>query len=339
MGEKMNNLILEKQHNKFMDTKSSRDKSKIIKFLTKKKNKEVKPFIKWAGGKSALLDNIRKFYPNELGGKINKYCEPFVGGGAVLFDVLSNYNIEEIYISDVNEELINVYKTINNNVEELIDLLEFIQTEYISLSTEERKKYYYQKRDEFNLYIRKEIKNMVYGSALFIFLNRTCFNGLYRVNRDGLFNVPSGTYKNPKICDKENLKNISEKLKNIKIVCDKYNKSINFIDENTLVYFDPPYKPLTETASFTSYSRYEFGDKEQSELATYFKKASEKGAVCILSNSDPKNIDESDNFFDDLYAGFNINRIKAKRRINSNASKRGNINELLITNIKGDRYD
>ncbi len=335
----MNNLILGKQHNKFIDTQSSRNKSKIIKFLAKKENNKVKPFIKWVGGKSALLEDIRQFYPKELGKKINKYCEPFIGGGALLFDILSNYDMNEIYISDVNEELINVYKTIKNDVEKLIDLLEDIQCEYIPLGIEARRKYYYNKRDDFNLYIKKEIKDTIYGSALFIFLNRTCFNGLYRVNRNGLFNVPMGSYKNPKICDRENLKNISEKLKNIKIVCDKYSKSFDFIDENTLVYFDPPYKPLTETASFTSYSKYEFGDKEQSELAAYFKKVSEKGATCILSNSDPKNIDKKNNFFDDLYAEFNINRIKSKRRINSNAAKRGNINELLITNIKGENYD
>ncbi len=142
-----------------------------------------------------------------------------------------------------------------------------------------------------------------------------------------------GAYNNPKILDKENLINISKKLKNVKVMCAKYSKSIDFIDKNTLVYFDPPYRPLTETASFTSYSKYEFTDKEQIELAEYFKKVSEKGARCILSNSDPKNTDEKDNFFDDLYKGFNINRIQSKRRINSNASKRGNISELLITNV------
>ncbi len=313
---------------------------KIIKtFGLKVDNIQVKPFIKWAGGKSALLDDIRKFYPIELGKSINKYCEPFVGGGAVFFDVLSNYNLDEIYISDVNKELVNVYKTIKTAVEELIKVLDKFQNEYISLDTEKRKEYYYDRRKEFNLYIEGKNTDKIYGSALFIFLNRTCFNGLYRVNSKGLYNVPMGAYKNPKILDEKNLINISKKLKNVKIVCAQYDKSIDFIDENTLVYFDPPYRPLSETASFNSYSKYEFADKEQIELAEYFKKVSKKGATCILSNSDPKNTDEKDNFFDDLYDGFNINRIQSKRRINSNASKRGNISELLITNIKEEYND
>ncbi len=277
-----------------------------------KDNLKLKPFIKWAGGKSALIDDIKKYFPSELGESINKYCEPFVGGGAVLFDVLSNYHLDEIYISDVNKELVNVYETVKNSVEELIEVLDEFQNEYIPLDTEKRKEYYYDRRREFNSYIEGENTDKIYGSALFIFLNRTCFNGLYRVNSKGLYNVP---------------------LKIVKIVCAEYNKSIDFIDENTLVYFDPPYRPLTETASFTSYSKYEFTDKEQTELAEYFKKLSEKGAACILSNSDPKNTDEKDNFFDDLYDGFNINRIQSKRRINSNANKRGNISELLITNL------
>ncbi|MCV3743845.1 DNA adenine methylase [Ureaplasma sp. ES3154-GEN] len=294
---------------------------------------DVKPFIKWAGGKSALLQDIRKFYPSTLGKKIDKYCEPFVGAGAVLFDVLSNYDLDKIYISDVNNELINVYKSIKSDVEKLVNILKKIQNEYIYLDTEKRKEYYYAKRDEFNKYIRKETDDIIYGSALFIFLNKTCFNGLYRVNSKGLFNVPIGSYKNPKICDEANLKNISLKLRNVNIHYAEYDKSIDFIDENTLVYFDPPYRPLTETASFTSYDKSVFGDKEQIELAEYYKKVSAKGAVCILSNSDPRNTDEEDNFFDDLYKGFHINRIQSKRRINSNASKRGNVNELLITNF------
>ncbi len=329
----MSNLVLEKTISIPVYIPKTVKSSKVTAFQLKAHNIKVKPFIKWAGGKSALLDGIRKFYPNELGKSINKYCEPFVGGGAVLFDILSNFDLDKIYISDVNEELVNVYKTIKTNVDELIQVLDKFQSEYIPLDTEKRKEYYYNKRKDFNLYIEGKNTDKIYGSALFIFINRTCFNGLYRVNSKGLYNVPMGAYKNPKILDKENLINISKKLKNVKIVCDEYDKSIDFIDENTLVYFDPPYRPLTSTASFTSYSKYEFTDKEQTELAEYFKKLSEKGARCILSNSDPKNSDEEDNFFDDLYDCFNINRIQSKRRINSDANKRGNISELLITNV------
>ncbi len=329
----MNNLVLEKARNSRVFLPKIIKKSKTIVLPLKEDDIKVKPFIKWAGGKSALLNDIRKFYPDELGKSINKYCEPFVGGGAILFDVLSNYNLDEVYISDVNKELVNVYKNIKYNVEELIKVLDKFQNEYILLDTEKRKEYYYDRRKEFNLYIEEKTPDKIYGSALFIFLNRTCFNGLYRVNSKGLYNVPMGAYKNPKILDKENLINISKKLKNVKIICAKYDKSMDFIDENTLVYFDPPYRPLTSTASFTSYSKYEFGDKEQIELAEYFKSVSEKGATCILSNSDPKNTDEKDDFFDYLYKGFNINRIQSKRRINSNANKRGNVSELLITNV------
>ncbi|QJR44460.1 Dam family site-specific DNA-(adenine-N6)-methyltransferase [Mycoplasma miroungirhinis] len=294
---------------------------------------KLKPFIKWAGGKSALLDEIRKFYPSKLGQDINKYCEPFVGAGAVLFDILNSYNLKEIYISDVNNELINVWKTIQINVEPLIFILKKMEDEYINLDDAKRKEYFYQKRKEFNKYILREINDIVYGSALFIFLNRTCFNGLYRVNKDGLFNVPIGKYKNPKICDEDNLRNISLKLKNVIISCSEYTESAYFIDQNTLVYFDPPYRPITKTASFTSYSKFKFGDKQQIELADYYTKSSNKGAMCILSNSDPKNNDNLDNFFDDLYKLFNINRISTSRKINPNPDKRKSIvTELLITN-------
>ena len=165
-----------------------------------------------------------------------------------------------------------------------------------------------------------------------IFLNRTCFNGLYRVNKKGLFNVPMGDYKNPKICDEENLINISEKLKNVDIIHGDYKKSYDFIDENTFVYFDPPYRPLNQTSSFTSYTEYTFGDKEQVEFSEYFKLLNEKGAKLLLSNSDPKNENIEDNFFDDLYKEFDISRIEASRAINSNGGKRGKITEILVNN-------
>ncbi|VWL85876.1 DNA adenine methylase [Oceanivirga miroungae] len=293
---------------------------------------EAKPFIKWAGGKSSLVGDIKKYYPDELGNEIYKYCEPFVGGGAVLFDILSNYDIKEVYISDINEELINLYKTIKNNVEDLILILKKIQDVYILSSEEERKKYYYEKRDEFNKYILKEIDDIIYGSALFIFLNRTCFNGLYRVNKSGLFNVPMGRYKNPRICDDKNLRVVSNKLQKVQIFNKKYDESIDFVDKNTFVYFDPPYRPISESSSFVSYAKDMFDDNEQINLANYFKKLSDKGAICVLSNSDPKNTSEDDNFFDELYKEFNIHRVKTNRRINSNGNKRGELSELLITN-------
>ena len=256
-------------------------------------------------------------------------------GGAVLFDILTNYDIKKAYISDVNKELINIYKVIQNKAEDLITFLKKFEEDYLPLENEERKEYYLQKREEYNNWKKKynaeNIEEM--GAALFIFLNKTCFNGLYRVNKKGEFNVPMGAYKKPLICDEENLRNISILLKNVEIICADYTKSENFIDENTLVYFDPPYRPLTETASFTSYTEFSFNDEEQIRLAEFIKTLNSKNIKVILSNSDPKNVNQDDNFFDDLYKGFNIRRIGASRMINSKGSSRGRITELLINNF------
>lgn len=290
---------------------------------------KAKPFVKWAGGKGQLLETFKEYYPKQLkDGKISRYVEPFVGGGAVLFDILQNYEINEAYIFDVNKELINVYNVIKNNVEHLILMLSKIEEKYKKLSEEERKVFYYKMRDEYNNYIEFDVKKAAY----FIFLNKTCFNGLYRVNSKGEFNVPFGDYKNPKICDAENLYNVSLVLSKVKIFCSDYKKSIDFIDEDTFVYFDPPYRPISKTSNFTSYNEISFDDNAQIELAKFYKETSETGAYLMLSNSDPKNIDENDNFFDELYKDFNIFRIKAKRYINSKADKRGNINEILVLN-------
>jgi len=302
--------------------------------LFEKDRIECKPFIKWVGGKGQLLSEINKLYPVELGKNINKYAEIFVGGGAVLFDILSKYKLDEVYISDKNLELINTYKTIKDNVDILIKSLKEMEEKYIPLDDENRKVYYYEKRQEYNnLKINIE-ENNIEKASLFIFLNKTCFNGLYRVNKKGEFNVPMGAYKNPKICNEENLKNVSIALKKVKIVYADYRESKGFIDEKTFVYIDPPYRPLNPTSSFTSYTEKDFSDKEQIELAKYINVLNKKGAKIVISNSDPKNNNTDDNFFDELYKNYNINRVKATRMLNSNASLRGAINELLITNYK-----
>ncbi|WP_339124623.1 DNA adenine methylase [Fusobacterium nucleatum] len=302
--------------------------------LFEKDRIECKPFIKWVGGKGQLLSEINKLYPVELGKNINKYAEIFVGGGAVLFDILSKYKLDEVYISDKNLELINTYKSIRDNVDILIKSLKEMEEQYIPLDNENRKDYYYKKREEYNsLKINSEVNN-IEKAVLFIFLNKTCFNGLYRVNKKGEFNVPMGAYKNPKICDKENLKNVSMALKNVKIVYADYRESEEFIDNKTFVYIDPPYRPLNITSSFTSYTENNFNDKEQIELAEYINVLNKKGVKIVISNSDPKNNNTDDNFFDELYKNYNINRVKATRMLNSNASLRGAINELLITNYK-----
>ena len=293
----------------------------------------AKPFIKWAGGKGQLLPELRKFYPSGLGVKIRKYCEPMVGAGAVLFDLLNKYDMDEVLINDTNAELINAFKEIKHNSSHLICSLENIEKEYLKLDESNRKKYYYVKREYFNTLTSNPLqKNSIERAILFIFLNKTCFNGLYRVNRNGEFNVPMGSYKKPTICDKENLLNIAEKIQKVEMISGDYTIIDSFVDQNTFIYFDPPYRPLTRTASFTAYTPDNFDDKQQIRLATYINELSKRNVKVMASNSDPKNVDENDSFFDDLYKGMNIYRLLANRSINSNGKERGKIKELLITN-------
>ncbi|MDO5028798.1 MAG: Dam family site-specific DNA-(adenine-N6)-methyltransferase [Bacillota bacterium] len=295
--------------------------------------KKIKPFLKWAGGKGQLLSEIEKFYPFE-NERITKYAEPFVGGGAVLFDILSKYKIEEVYINDINAELINTYINVRDNVDKLICILKVFQEEYIPLDTGRRKLYYLDKRSRFNeLKVKEDEVLNIEKAALMIFLNKTCFNGLYRVNKKGLFNVPMGSYKNPMICDDKNLLAVSKSLENVIIKCGDYRESGDFIDKNTFVYFDPPYRPITDTASFTAYTENSFNDEDQIKLSNFVNDMNRKGAKILLSNSDPKNTDKEDNFFENIYSSFNIKRVKASRMINRNSNSRGKIKELLISNF------
>ena len=203
------------------------------------------------------------------------------------------------------------------------------------METDDRKQYYLNKRERFNdLKVNGNETENIEKSALMIFLNKTCFNGLFRVNKKGLFNVPMGAYKNPMICDEKNLYAVSEKLKNVKIVCGDYKESENFIDDKTFVYFDPPYRPITETSSFTAYTEDLFNDDKQIELAEFVEKMNKKGARIVISNSDPKNSNTDDDFFDNIYSSHKIKRVEATRMINCNSESRGKINELLISNFK-----
>ena len=189
----------------------------------------MKPFLKWAGGKKQLLKDIEQYYP--FSNDITKYAEPFVGGGAVLFDILNKFDLEMVYISDVNAELINTYRVIRDNNEELIGLLSDTQKKYLMLETEDRKEYYLRQRERFNNLKQSAIQsNAVEKACLMIFLNKTCFNGLFRVNKKGYFNVPMGRYKNPMICDEQNLREISKKIQKVEIVCCDYRESADFID-------------------------------------------------------------------------------------------------------------
>lgn len=291
---------------------------------------ELKPFVKWVGGKGQLIDEIEKLFLAN-GKTATKYAEPMVGGGALFFSMLSKYQFEELYISDINAELINAYVAIKRDVETLIERLKEMQMTFLPLDENSRKFYYYSVRDKFNT-VKLNDGTSTEKAALFIFLNKTCFNGLYRVNRKGLFNVPMGAFKNPTICDAENLRNIHNALQNVAIVCGDYTLSKSFIDNKTFVYIDPPYRPISETSAFTSYNSDAFDDNEQIRLAKFIDEINAAGAKIVLSNSDPKNVNPEDNFFDDLYKSYRIHRVSATRMINSNAEKRGKISELLICN-------
>lgn len=292
---------------------------------------ELKPFVKWVGGKGQLIEEIEKMLPSDGEKVLTKYAEPMVGGGALFFNVLSRYQFDELYISDINPELINAYIAIKQNVEALIKRLNEMQMTFLPLDENGRKYYYYNVRDKFNT-VKLSDSTSAEKAAYFIFLNKTCFNGLYRVNRKGLFNVPIGSYKNPTICDADNLRNIHEALQNVTIVCGDYSQSQSFIDSETFVYLDPPYRPISETSAFTSYNSDAFDDNEQIRLAKFIDEINAAGAKIVLSNSDPKNVNEEDNFFDNLYKNYKINRVEASRAINSKGDKRGKINELLICN-------
>ena len=259
-------------------------------------NKVAKPFLKWAGGKTQLINDIELLLPKDLIKTNFTYIEPFVGSGAVLFWMLNNFpNMKKAVINDINADLINTYKTIASKPNELIALLDILQSEFHALEGNEdnKKCYYYQKRELYNLRSESQIAQ----SALFIFLNRTCFNGLYRVNRKNEYNVPMGGYNKPTICDKENILSVSQALQRVEILCGDYEETLNYADNNTLFYFDPPYKPLSETSSFNSYAKDDFNDNEQIRLKEFCHKLDILNHTWILSNSDVKGKDENDNFF------------------------------------------
>lgn len=293
--------------------------------------KIAKPFLKWAGGKTQLIIEIERSLPYEILDKKFTYIEPFVGSGAVLFWVLNNFpKLEKAVINDINSDLINTYRTIASKPKELISILEQLQNEFHSLENknEEKKAYYYQKRELYNR--RKEGHSE--QAALFIFLNRTCFNGLYRVNKNNGYNVPMGSYKKPTICDIENIYAVSNVLQRVEILCGDYEATLKETTPNSFFYFDPPYKPLSNTSSFNSYAKDEFNDEEQIRLRNFCSKLEKLGHKWMLSNSDVKGKDINNNFFDDIYSEFSIARVKARRSINANPEKRGELNELLITN-------
>jgi DNA adenine methylase len=284
----------------------------------------AKPFIKWAGGKGQLLADLNVFLPQELAnGNIDTYIEPFVGGGAVLFDLLQKYTVKKAVIIDLNKELINCYRCIKNDAEILIKQLQNLATEYDKLDVLKRSEFYLSVRERYNeIHLNGKFD---YEKAVdFIFLNKTCFNGLYRVNSKGEFNVPFGKYKNPFNFDSDNLRLVHKLLQNVEIFYGDYSGCEQFIDDKTLIYFDPPYR-----CQFTKYQKNGFDDNEQIKLAEFIKKL---GCKIMLSNSD-------DDFFYKLYNGFDIQKLFAKRMINCQADKRGDTTEIVARNYKGGKND
>jgi DNA adenine methylase len=292
---------------------------------------QAKPFLKWAGGKTQLINDIEKALPSDFKSRNYTYVEPFVGSGAVLFWILNKYpNIEHAIINDINTDLMTTYRVIAQNPKELIEMLQQFEYEFHALphQSEQKKLYYYEKRAAFNA----RLTDLTTQAALFIFLNRTCFNGLFRVNKSNAFNVPMGDYKKPTICDEANILAVSEVLQRVEMLNGDYQATLDRVNGNALFYFDPPYKPLSKTSSFNSYAKEEFDDNEQIRLRDFCQRLDEQNLQWILSNSDVKGKDPNDDFFDDLYQAFNINRVHATRMINANADKRGKLTELLITN-------
>ncbi len=275
----------------------------------------AQPFLKWAGGKSQLLVQFEQYFPADF----EQYLEPFVGGGAVFFHLYNQGRITRATLSDSNSELVNCYRTIRDDVEELIQLLGEHQEKH-------SREHYYRTR---SLDRQRKIQlSSVERAARMIYLNRTCYNGLWRVNRKGEFNVPMGRYKNPRIQDANNLRAVSHALRNVEIITEDFRQVLDRAQAGDFVYFDPPYVPLNETSSFTSYTAGDFGLQEQQQLAEVYKALSDKGCLVMLSNSDTPIVRE-------LYAAFRIEIVKATRAINSKPDGRGEINELIILNYSG----
>ena len=299
-----------------------REIKNVLNFTTMK----AKPFVKWVGGKTQLIDQLEALLPADFDQWENvTYIEPFVGGGAMLFYMLQTHsNIKTAIINDINSDLTTCYQVVRDNPKELVESLQEIQKQYYVLrSNDERKQFFMRRRDEFNTKALDDIRN----TTLFFFLNRTCFNGLYRVNKSGLFNVPFGRYETPMICDKNTIFADSALLQNVEILTGDYQQTLSHAKGKTLFYFDPPYRPLNNTSSFNDYTKDAFNDLAQRRLKEFCDKVEAAGHKFMLSNSDC-----SDMFFDDLYLKYVIDRVWAARSINANPNKRGKLQEILVHN-------
>ncbi|NLM29514.1 MAG: DNA adenine methylase [Methanomicrobiales archaeon] len=298
----------------------------------------ARPFLKWAGGKTQLLGDLTRRVPEDLReGNLPVFVEPFVGGGAVYFHFNTLFRFRECHLFDVNEELVLTYSVVKHDVSGLIDYLSEVSDEFLAKDAAGRKEYYYAMRSLFNsqkegIDYHRYSRDWVERAGQLIFLNRTCFNGLFRVNSRGGFNVPLGSYKNPTILFEDLLRVDSAVLQNTTIHLGDFMLSEPLVSEDTFVYLDPPYRPLNRTSSFTQYAKGGFDDDDQRRLAEYYARCDAAGARLMLSNSDPKNIDPDDDFFDTLYAPYRVDRVPATRMINSDGAGRGEVNEIIVTN-------
>lgn len=289
---------------------------------------KAKPFVKWAGGKGQLISQLEALLPEDFDAWEDvTYVEPFVGGGAMLFHMLQAHPcIKHAVINDINPDLATCYRVVRDHPTKLLQALSNIQEAYYSCATQEgRRDMFLAMRERFNEGHHDDIEK----SMLFIFLNRTCFNGLYRVNRKGKFNVPCGRYVRPAICDPETIYADSELLQRVEILCGDYVQTLPYMNESTLCYLDPPYRPLSATSNFNDYAKEAFDDDEQRRLKRFCDCIDALGATFMLSNSDC-----ADHFFDDLYAGYRIDRVWASRNINANPDKRGKLTEILVQNYQ-----
>lgn len=300
----------------------------------------AKPFFKWAGGKAQLLQEFNDRLPGELlSGSLDRYVEPFIGGGAVFFFIMQLVQVRDSVICDANEELVLTYQVVKQDVDSLIMRLSEFQKQYDSIDEPARKEMYLAVRSDLNAK-RKGFDFSQYRelwierASQLLFLNKTCFNGLFRVNSKGEFNVPFGRYKNPGIVNETNLRMASALLRHTTILHGDFSRCQGYINDRTFLYLDPPYRPLNETSSFTSYSQGGFTDTDQVRLKEFYEVSDRAGARVMLSNSDPKNEDPDDHFFDDLYQDFRIERVMAKRFINCDGDKRGAISEIIVMNYQ-----
>ncbi len=295
---------------------------------------EAKPFLKWAGGKGQLLAQLSGHLPEIIGKEPFTYIEPFVGGGAMLFYMLQHFrNVQKVVANDINEDLIMSYHVVRDSVEPLVTKLTALERDYLLINDQEhRAMMFYDVRERYNQHQGDSIDRV----AQMLFLNKTCFNGLYRVNSKGRFNVPFGRYANPTICNAEVLRTDSQVLQSAKLlICHgDYAHTLQYVDGLTFVYLDPPYRPLDATSSFTAYTKGDFKDDDQRRLADFCRQLSATGCLWMQSNADCSAKNPADTFFEDLYHDCHISRVHAARSINANPSKRGKLTELLIKNYE-----